>query len=534
MHSMTRRTALASGAALASTAVLASCGGGDDDAETLEKIDNPDENINSEGMPIVDEQVTITLMSARPTTTAEDWNEISAIQETEELTNVHVDFGLVPQDGAAERRNLALTSGDYPEAFYRTGIGTGDIAKYGEQGTFIPLNDLLDQYMPNLTTILDDNPTIREGLTFPDGNIYTLPQIYDPEFLGMRFMFKLWARQDWLDQFGMDAPETLEEYEAYLEEAVGTIDGTIGLADAVNLNDALACLYGSFGVANKGTAAGQVDLDPDTGQVRYFPITDDYREMMEYLHGLYSKGLILDDIFASDRAKFNTYGTDGLLASCATQTPAGFFGEEGENYIPLRPLTRNAGDEPVWHAVRSELAVIGQFAMTDRCEHPIELARWMDFWFSEEGARMFFMGVEGVSFEDVDGRYELLPEITDGKSIDDGLQPHALYMGGSYPGWATDKWFRGVENTPQSIEGSEFVSEYAIDDVWPAFTFSAEESDMLASIGTDIGKYLDESRSGFITGQMPLSEWDTFVATLEDIGLSEFMEAQQAAFDRRQ
>lgn len=28
---------------------------------------------------------------------------------------------------------------------------------------------------------------------------------------------------------------------------------------------------------------------------------------------------------------------------------------------------------------------------------------------------------------------------------------------------------------------------------------------MLASIGTDIGKYLDESRSGFITGQMPLS-----------------------------
>lgn len=76
MHSMTRRTALASGAALASTAVLASCGGGDDDAETLEKIDNPDENINSEGMPIVDEQVTITLMSARPTTTAEDWNEI--------------------------------------------------------------------------------------------------------------------------------------------------------------------------------------------------------------------------------------------------------------------------------------------------------------------------------------------------------------------------------------------------------------------------------------------------------------------------
>src|SRR5690625_7419405 len=79
-------------------------------------------------------------------------------------------------------------------------------------------------------------------------------------------------------------------------------------------------------------------------------------------------------------------------------------------------------------------------------------------------------------------------------------------MGGSFPGWATDEWFRGVENTPQSIEGSELVSEYAIDDVWSAFTFTAEESDMLASVGTDLGKYLDESRSAFITGQLPLSE----------------------------
>src|SRR5699024_10917586 len=221
------------------------------------------------------------------------------------------------------------------------------------------------------------------------------------------------------------------------------------------------------GVANKGTAAGPVDLDPDTGKVRYFPITDDYRELMEHPHGLYSKGLILDDLFASDRAKINPYATDGQLASRRRATPTCSLGAGG-------------------------------------------------------------------CCEDVDGRDERRPEITDGKSIDDGLKPHALYMGGSYPGWATDEWFRGVENTPQSIEGSELVSEYAIDDVWSAFTFTAEESDMLASVGTDLGKYLDESRSAFITGQLPLSEWDTFVTTLEDIGLSDFMEAQQAAFDRRQ
>src|SRR5690625_6131561 len=115
---------------------------------------------------------------------------------------------------------------------------------------------------------------------------------------------------------------------------------------------------------------------------------------------------------------------------------------------------------------------------------------------------MVFMGVESERFQEVDGRDELLPEITDGQSIGDALKPYALNGGGSYPGWATDKWFRGVENTPQAIEGSELVKEYAIDDVWPAFTFTAEESEMMSTIGNDIDKYTDESRDAFITGQI--------------------------------
>src|SRR5690625_5963412 len=81
----------------------------------------------------------------------------------------------------------------------------------------------------------------------------------------------------------------------------------------------------------------------------HFPRADEYREMLEYLNGLYGRGLILEDIFSIDRAKFNTFGTDGLLASCATQTPAGFFGDEGDNYVPLRPLTKTSGDRSEEH-----------------------------------------------------------------------------------------------------------------------------------------------------------------------------------------
>src|SRR5690625_5861425 len=71
-----------------------------------------------------------------------------------------------------------------------------DIAQYGEQGTLIVLNDVIDQYMPNLTALLDENEDIRKGLTFPDGNIYSLPTIYDPDFDALNMQTKMWVRQD--------------------------------------------------------------------------------------------------------------------------------------------------------------------------------------------------------------------------------------------------------------------------------------------------------------------------------------------------
>lgn len=146
---------------------------------------------------------------------------------------------------------------------------------------------------------------------------------------------------------------------------------------------------------------------------------------------------------------------------------------------------------------------------------------------------MFFMGVEGVSYHEVDGEYELLPEILEGKTIDEALRHHALYMGGRYPGYVTDEVFRGVENTPQAIEGAEVVEPYGIEEVWSSFTFTVEESDVVSTIGSDIGKHVSESQAAFITGKQPLSEWDNYVAQFERMGLAEYVKVNQAALDRR-
>ena len=161
-------------------------------------------------------------------------------------------------------------------------------------------------------------------------------------------MFKLWARQDWLDRFGVMPASTTEEFEAYLEEAVNTVDGAIGLTDPVNLGETYPTLYGAFGVANQGTAAGQIDLDPDTGAIRYFP---GLRRLPRHdgvtSSRLYSKGLIPAEIFSSDRRHLHRPGQPGHHLRLLHRGTCRLLRGEGENYVVVPPLTREAGETPV-------------------------------------------------------------------------------------------------------------------------------------------------------------------------------------------
>ena len=56
---------------------------------------------------------------------------------------------MAPQDAAKEKQQLSLASGDYPDAYlsvtWLDGISKVDAQKYGKEGVFLPLNDLIDE-----------------------------------------------------------------------------------------------------------------------------------------------------------------------------------------------------------------------------------------------------------------------------------------------------------------------------------------------------------------------------------------------------
>lgn len=85
---------------------------------------------------------------------------------------------------------------------------------------------------------------------------------------------------------------------------------------------------------------------------------------------------------------------------------------------------------------------------------------------------------------------------------------------------------------PLSVEAADRLEPYLPEETWPPFSFTNEENTRMAAISADISTYIREMQAKFITGEVPFSEWDTYVQTIERMGLAEYMEIYQAAYER--
>ncbi|MBE5808011.1 MAG: extracellular solute-binding protein, partial [Clostridiales bacterium] len=106
--------------------------------------------------------------------------ELAMVQRWEADTGVRFDWQSIPADGAQEKINLMLTSGEkLPDAFWNFGDGksTTIVVNALGQDVFMPTEDLIAEFMPTLTKVLEDNPNYKAEVTAPDGHTYGFPYI---------------------------------------------------------------------------------------------------------------------------------------------------------------------------------------------------------------------------------------------------------------------------------------------------------------------------------------------------------------------
>lgn len=496
--------------------------------------------INESGFPIVNEPITLKAMVRLSPSQPTDWNEIMVWQKYEEMTGIRIEWDEYTSADIEEKRNLALASDQLPDIFFRTVMPDNNIDMYGREGSFIRLNELIDQYAPNIKRILDENPGIRKAISTDDGSIYSLPNLFDAPSIQVNR--KLFINQEWLEATNQTMPTTTDElYEVLKAFRDGDpnqnqkVDEIPLTAD--NLNDIILPLRGAFGLGNRGNAGGNWDMDPDSGELRFFPASESYKEMLAYLNKLYSEKLLDQEIFTTSGTQVLANNEQNLVGSFSFGNVIARANSNADAYAGLEAALIGPNGDQMHTAVLGNVGSRGAFLISKNNPHPEASIRWIDYLYSDEGARMLFLGFEGETYEQTsDGSYEFLPEIVEnipeGSSFDQVTAKYVPYAGGSLPTVVKEEYFKGGETQPSAQEASANLIPYLPEEVWEPFSFTAEEADEKLTLEADLNGLVTQKTAEFVQGKASLDDFDNYVKQLERMGLDRLKEIYTSAYAR--
>jgi putative aldouronate transport system substrate-binding protein len=492
--------------------------------------------------PIVNEPITLTLMGSKAGIQGE-WETLRLFTRMAELTNVNVQFMTVPDDGYNERKNLTFASGQLPDLFFGGRLTASDEVTYGAQGFLIPLEDLIAEHAPNLQRILDENPDIRSSITAPDGHIYALPKVT----AGFGVYPKLWINGAWLETLELGMPTTTQEfYQVLVAFRDGDPNGN-GQADEIPLTatnlenwplgDIRPGMLAAFGFT---VGYGKQLFDVHEGRVRFVPGEENFRAYLEYMNRLYSEGLLDPDAFTQNTQQVAAKGQEDRLGAFTSAGPFLVVGTERNTEFPqLQPLTSEVSPEPVWP--RTSNVIRGTFAITRANQHPEATIRWVDYFYSPEGALLQVFGVEGESWEytEAGGLRRIVPEGMNPEEYRAGqVTPDAGSNLPQYRPFVEAVTSIGIQETnPQNYyigQETREKLEPVARPTFPLLYFTEDEQMELNFLLADLESFVQQAEARFITGQQPLSEWESYLSTLNRIGAPRVLEIYQAAFERWQ
>lgn len=260
------------------------------------------ESFNKEGYPIVNEPLTLNVMFAiRDVDSMIEPNDMKVVQDLEAKTGIHIEWEMIKGTDWETKLNLMFASGEYPDIILSPN-GKVDVEEYGvTQQLLLPVDELTEQYMPNYTDRVkaeESDPTI--SLVASDGQKYSVGYLVGQNINTQAHFF---INQTWLDKLGLSTPTSLDELTETLRAfKTGDPNGN-GQQDEVPLEMGLdSGYYGvrwmlpMFGVPVD--AERWIYLDDDK-KVQFAPTQEGFRQCLEWLHMLYSEGLIDKEVFVT-------------------------------------------------------------------------------------------------------------------------------------------------------------------------------------------------------------------------------------------
>lgn len=272
---------------------------------STEKQEEGIENFNPEGYPIVDEEITLkVLVCIRDQDAVTSPEEMPALQRLEELTGIHAEYEFIKKADWNTKLNLILATNEYPDVIFDS--ATINDEDYGvRQEIFIPLDDLIEEYMP---IYKERQETSSMDLTrnFPasNGKTYALGYKIGVDYpIGCHYFIN----QSWLETLNLEMPKNVEQLTEVLRAFKTQDPNKNGEADEIPMEACFDYIYFKntlwlFGIplsCSTGSSA-YLYLD-DNKQVMAAPAQQGFREWLEWLHLCYKEGLLDAEAISQDQ-----------------------------------------------------------------------------------------------------------------------------------------------------------------------------------------------------------------------------------------
>ena len=246
------------------------------------------------GAAVAESRKEFTFWAAYNPTYQLDWESMKCWKLLEEATGIHINWVLYANSGEMKEKLGVLlgtgTTSSFPDAFFRCSINANQLKKYGPEGLFMDITDLVKEYAPNACAAIDKMDGWSIVSDPSTGEIYSLPCITDS--LSGRMLPKLFINVEMMHNVGVDKmPETLDEFYDLLvkvreNDANGNGDPNDEVGIVTNTLDRYINLFsGAFGIHNRGREDMLVDADPaDETKIRFVYTTDEYRALLSYIN----------------------------------------------------------------------------------------------------------------------------------------------------------------------------------------------------------------------------------------------------------
>lgn len=486
-------------------------------------------DFNKEGLPIVNEPVTLKVLTMRWGNMGDTFTQNQWIKDLETSTNVKIDWQVMSSNDWAEQKSIMLASGTLPDVVLGDQtFSDSDIVN--NLSYFRPLDDYIDQYMPNLKSAMQETPEMKKISTFPDGKIYSLPTRLPSRPKSSRQPV---INKAWLDKLDLKVPDTVDDlynvFKAFKEQDP---NGN-GKPDEIPYIEISNDLVSPFGIADLNTT----NMVVKDGSAVYYPVSEEYKEGLKWENKLYTEGLLDKELFTQDdtmrSAKFQN--PDAPVVGFTYQwTPDAVFGKWSDQYETIPPIAGTDGNRyTIGNPLGMNLAR-NELLITSSCKYPEVAARWADQFYTNEASIQNFWGAIGtVIKKNDDGTYTLMDPPT-GTSADAWYWEQSLRDFG--PKYVSPSFEKNIILNPESGDGlkqqlDKLGSDY-VTTPFPNVMYTSEEFQELPTLTTDIDSYVTTMRAQFITKGGIDEGWAAYVKKLDDMGLEKLIKIRTDAYGR--